>query len=115
MRRKSVYMDCDAHSTSATLGDEGTRPSIEVVYSRIEEIGKIFGVPDRAAELIAQMREEIAAVQRSVEGLSAFECLSGVPAARRGPASGISDRRFDFTATGGEPARGLGGRRGRAR
>jgi ABC-type Fe3+-hydroxamate transport system, periplasmic component len=42
--------------------------STEELYAEIRDIGKIFGVEEKAEEFIASQEERIAAVQKSVEG-----------------------------------------------
>ncbi len=97
------YMACTAHGTSNSLGEDDPRPTIEVVYNRIEDIGKIFGVPDRAEALIAQIRAEIAAVQERVEGLPEPPVFvyAGDYLGPEGPLPGQSDRYFDVGLAGG--------------
>ncbi len=43
--------------------------TIEDVYTDIENLGKIFKVEDRAQALVAQMKQEIAGVQKAVSGI----------------------------------------------
>jgi iron complex transport system substrate-binding protein len=53
------------------LSDEAIDPAsvtMETVYTDVRDLGRLFGVEDRAAALVAEMRARIAAVQRRVEG-----------------------------------------------
>lgn len=50
---------------------EGESASIEQVYEDLTNFGEIFGVQDRAAEVIADMQNRIAAVEKAVENQEA--------------------------------------------
>ena len=57
----------NCYTISGTLVTDET---IENVYEDIEALGKIFKVEDRAATLIQQMKEQVAAVQEAVSGIA---------------------------------------------
>lgn len=57
----------NCYTISGTLAADET---IENVYEDIEALGKIFKVEDRAAELIQQMKDQVAAIQEAVSGIA---------------------------------------------
>jgi len=86
-------------------GSSGTceqtdQASIDLVYTDILNIGRIFGVQDTAEALVEDMRAEIAEVQERVEGqepVRVFAYDSG-----EGPLYAISDRYFDVSLAGAD-------------
>jgi iron complex transport system substrate-binding protein len=55
------------------MADEAIDPAsvtIENVYSDVRDLGRLFGVEDRAAQVVADMQARIAAVQQRVAGAS---------------------------------------------
>lgn len=49
-------------------GEDGVGGSIEDTYRTIIDLGKIFGVSERAEQRVAQMRQQIADVQEAIAG-----------------------------------------------
>lgn len=70
-------MTCAVHGASDAVGSDDKLPAIDIVYSRIEDIGKIFAVPDKAAALVANMKADIAAAQKKIKGRPAPRVFSG--------------------------------------
>ncbi|MCD8013452.1 MAG: ABC transporter substrate-binding protein [Lachnospiraceae bacterium] len=60
--------DIGIYASDATCAVE---QSIDNIYTEIENIGKIFGVEERAAEVIAELEARVNAVSEKVEGLEA--------------------------------------------
>ncbi len=93
----NVYILSSGHDSG---GCSTSASTIDLLYADITNIGKIFGVEDRAEALIAQMRAEVADVQERVQGLDAprmFAYDSG-----EGLLIAISDRYFDFSLAGAD-------------
>lgn len=64
----------------AACKGEGYMPdplTFDEVFREFEEAGAIFGVPDRAADLVASQREALEAITPSQDGLSALWYSSG--------------------------------------
>ncbi|KRC61338.1 iron transporter [Agromyces sp. Root81] len=64
----------------AACKGEGYMPNpltFDEVFREFEEAGDIFGVPDAAAELVAEQRAELAAIEPNSDGLTALWYSSG--------------------------------------
>lgn len=93
-----VYVLSSGHDSGGCAETEtGT---IDLVYSDILDVGRIFGVEDRAEALVEQMQAEIADVQERIEGLDAPRMLAYDSG--EGPLFTISDRYFDFSLAGAD-------------
>lgn len=61
---------------SLTAQCEGyTNPKVEDIYTDLENIGRIFNVPERAAEVVREMQETIAGVQTRIEAREPLQTL----------------------------------------
>jgi iron complex transport system substrate-binding protein len=63
--------------SSASRATSHQRPARAKVFREFEEAGEIFGVPDAAADLVADQRAELDAIEPSDAGLSALWYSSG--------------------------------------
>lgn len=53
-------------------GQRSGRLEIEAIYQEITELSKIFGVPDRGAALVADLKQRMASANKGVENVSAL-------------------------------------------
>lgn len=60
-----------AYTLTARCSGNEANGKIDDLYTDVENMGKIFGVPDRAAQLVEQMRGRVAAVQAKIVDQSA--------------------------------------------
>lgn len=77
-REELLSLDIGSYLSSVACEDEELRPdkaTFDVVYGEITDIGRIFGVEDRADALIAKMQAELEAAQASVAKLDTARIL----------------------------------------
>ena len=70
-------MTCAVQGAADAAESDDKLPAIDIVYSWIEDIGKIFAVSDKAAALVANMKAGIAATQEKIKGRPAPHVFSG--------------------------------------
>ena len=58
------------YGVSTECAQDASDITVESTYQDILNIGRIFGVEDKAADVVAEMQQRIAAVQESVAGLA---------------------------------------------
>ncbi|MET0725949.1 MAG: putative F420-0 ABC transporter substrate-binding protein [Leifsonia sp.] len=79
-RASLAGLGVNSYVAPSACKEDGYKPdplTFDDVFSEIAEAGAIFGVPDRAAELVKEQRAELAAVKPSTAGLSALWYSSG--------------------------------------
>jgi len=72
----------DTYAPQSACGDVGTvshKPTVEDSYAMLRDLGKIFGVSDRAEKIIAESKSRIAAVEKKVDGESAQKAMLIIP------------------------------------
>lgn len=94
----NVYILSSGHDSGGCA--ETDTDTIDLVYSDILDVGKIFGAEDRAEELVEQMQAEVTDVQERIEGLEGPRMLAYDSG--EGPLVAISDRYFDFSLAGAD-------------
>lgn len=78
--------------------EEGYKPdplTFDDVFAEIEQAGAIFGVPDRAAALVAAQRKQLAAITPSTAGLTALWYSSGTDTPYVGAGIGAPEMMMD--------------------
>ena len=68
-RESLAELGIDTYLSTGSCPDFAEDPSLDLVREDITEIGAIFGVPDRAEDLIATIEEPIAEVEASLDGV----------------------------------------------
>lgn len=67
-RQSLADLGIDTYLSTGSCPDFDGTPSLDLVREDITEIGAIFGVPDRAEDLIAQIEEPITEVEAALDG-----------------------------------------------
>ncbi|MFC4855463.1 ABC transporter substrate-binding protein [Actinophytocola glycyrrhizae] len=85
----------NTYAPQSACGDVGTvshKPSIEDSYDMLRDLGKIFGVSDKAEKIIADSKERIAAVEKKVKGQPEVKAMMIIPGMAMGdPFSSVGD------------------------
>lgn len=58
----------DVYTVDCAKGGLGPDSSIETTYGALRDLGKIFGVSQRAEKVVKQMEDQVAAVQQKIAG-----------------------------------------------
>lgn len=72
----------NTYAPESACGDVGTvshKPTIEDSYAMLRDLGKIFGVADRAEKIIADSKERIAAIEEKVKGQEKVKAMLIIP------------------------------------
>lgn len=73
---REELMAAGAQIYSLTAQCKGyAEPKVEDIYTDLENIGRIFNVPERAAEVVQEMKATISAVRARVEGQTPLQTL----------------------------------------
>ena len=81
-REDLAAIGANTYSPESTCGDVGTvggTPSIEDSYRLLRDLGRIFGVGDRAEKIIAAAQEKIADIQDQIANLPAKKAMLIIP------------------------------------
>jgi len=85
----------NTYAPESACGDVGTvshTPTIEDSYTMLRDLGKIFGVSDKAGKIIADSKERIAAVEKKVKGQPEVKAMMLIPGMAMGdPFSSVGD------------------------
>ncbi|MEM7797807.1 MAG: ABC transporter substrate-binding protein [Chloroflexota bacterium] len=77
-REELLPLEIGSYLSGVACEDEALRPdkaTFDIVYGEIMDIGRIFGVDDRAEALVAEMQAELDAAQATVAELDAVSIL----------------------------------------
>ncbi|MFL6121868.1 ABC transporter substrate-binding protein [Actinophytocola sp.] len=81
-REDLAAIGANTYSPESTCGDVGTvsgTPSIEDSYRLLRDLGKIFGVSDRAEKLVADAKAKVARIQQQVAHLPKKKAMLIIP------------------------------------
>lgn len=85
----------NTYAPASACGDVGTvshKPTVEDSYAMLSDLGKIFGVQDKADKIIADSKERIAAVEKKVAGKTELKAMLLIPGMAMGdPFSSVGD------------------------
>jgi iron complex transport system substrate-binding protein len=94
-RSREAFADAGIATYLNRESCEGAESEIDAVYDEITDLGAIFGVPDRAAALVEELRadvDETVTALDGVEPVSVFVYDSGDDSAFTAGGSGIADQ-----------------------
>ncbi len=72
----------NTYAPESACGDVGTvshKPTIEDSYAMLRDLGKIFGVSDKAEKIIADSKKRIAAIEKKVAGEEKLNAMLIIP------------------------------------
>jgi iron complex transport system substrate-binding protein len=81
-REDLAKIGANTYAPESACGDVGTvshKPTIEDSYAMLRDLGKIFGVSDKAEKIIADSKERIAAVEKKVAGEEKLKAMLIIP------------------------------------
>jgi len=81
-REDLARIGANTYAPASACGEVGTvsnEPSIEDSYAMLRDFGKIFGVEERAEEIVAESKRRIAAVAEKVAGEPARKAMLIIP------------------------------------
>lgn len=81
-REDLAAIGANTYAPASSCGDVGTvtgKPSIEDSYAMLRDLGKIFGVSDKAEKIIADSEKRIAAVAEKVAGQPKVKAMLIIP------------------------------------
>ena len=85
----------DTYAPESSCGEVGTvshTPTVEDSYAMLRDLGKIFGVSDKAEKVIADSEERIAAVEKKVADVEDLKTMLIIPGMAMGdPFSSVGD------------------------
>ncbi|MGB3440622.1 MAG: ABC transporter substrate-binding protein [Actinophytocola sp.] len=88
-------INANTYAPESACGDVGTvshKPTIEDSYNMLRDLGKIFGVSEKAEEIVADSKDRIAAVEKKVEGQPELKAMMIIPGMAMGdPFSSVGD------------------------
>lgn len=94
-REDLAKVGANTYAPESACGDVGTvshQPTIEDSYAMLRDLGRIFGVGEKAEKIIADSKERIAAVEKKVGGEQELKAMLIIPGMAMGdPFSSVGD------------------------
>lgn len=85
----------NTYAPESSCGDVGTvshKPTVEDSYAMLRDLGKIFGVTDKAEKIISDSEKRISAVEKKVAGAEDLKTMLIIPGMAMGdPFSSVGD------------------------